>query len=197
MGPSANAIHESGHAVIALFSGLTIDHLSIEQAPSAFENCLRPVIDATANSDKPDLETLARILAGGDIAEQIHAGVRSPRQGAKADYERILTLAQEAGCDSPQEQDAYFTRISQTVLSELTAPGRWYCVQQLAMELDRERRLDADQIAEVVNDAKLRAFEHVDDIMRAGLVQARKVILTRESFSGWYGFEHLRRLING
>ena len=134
------AYHEAGHTVAALLLGRTVTRVSIVRDDASRGVHVPSFRDDAEETSEAAADKILILLAGG-AAQHVRDPSMPRRQDAK-DWPRAEALA---GTTSALE-----TAWARTV-TLLQVPDHWEQVEQIAQSLLRERVLDADQIAQLMD----------------------------------------------
>jgi hypothetical protein len=140
------AIHEAGHAVVALMVGRAVKHASI--VPNEDHIGHVQYSDRAKRNPSTDnvLGYMTSALAG--VAAERRAGHRPRRWTWQGDWQIAMTGASElSGGDS--EQAALFYRIAQR-RARLMVDLRWLAIVQVADLLESQRFVTGDELRRIV-----------------------------------------------
>ena len=134
------AYHEAGHTVAALLLGRSVTRVSIVRDDASRGVRVPSFNNASGQTDEVVADNMLILLAG-NAAEHVRDPTRPRRQDAK-DWSRAEALAE--GTSSLETE---WTR----AVDLLRMPRHWDRVEEIAQALLRERVLEGEQIAQLMN----------------------------------------------
>ena len=187
MAETNRAIHEAGHAVMALLGGIPVYLMAVGRCAAPYEGvCLVPGM-GTIRRLGLGWDVFARSLIGGDSAERIHRGDINDRLGTDDDYAFVARICDELGLVTGAQRSIFCDAQFHLAVRTLTEPANWQLVLELAREVEARGQLDDRQVRDIFTRCRKATAHRSDQRLTKALAAARRHLLNARG--SWQGLQ--------
>jgi len=157
----SSVFHEAAHAVAAVVLDIGFRHVSVIDDRNTLGRMvleqrwphLRPEFNPSAPLDRRVAEDWILLALAGEFASAYHSGLKPDlhSHGASADFEIAAAVAERLFAH-PRDSDAFLNKMFIRAQVFISEPLRWRQISAVAVQLDRLRVLDQQQVGQIMAD---------------------------------------------